>query len=186
MKVKKIAMTVSGLSLFSMLGMVHARQSDSASWCTSHNGRVETMVVQYELGGGIVNGLKKKFCNFKEKDGSTAFVGLEAYGSKRPSLAATMLLRLTMDKKKPLPTKPFGDPATNVCKKLGGSNVSYYVVEGGFTDHAGTAGICTFGDGSMIDAWSLIYTAIGFNANIKKTIRSKPLQIKIPDPQTER
>ncbi len=91
-----------------------------------------------------------------------------------------------------LPEKPYSNPSINVCSAMGGTAVDYTqngAYYGIIDKQAGTEyqDICTFGDGSALSAWSLVYAAY-INAGVLdprhqfifNLIKSKHLPIKSP------
>lgn len=158
---------------------------DSAKWrdyCTSTGGEVITLVAQYDTSSGTVNGLPKQFCKYVT-EGNQELIGLDTLAASQPSLAATFLKSLVIDINKPLPEKPYANPALNVCDRLKGSNIGFNVSSGGFSNKDGQYDVCVFGDGSSVSSWTLTYIASGAFANVKALIKSEPLNITIPNVQ---
>lgn len=162
--------------IFSGATMAEVNNSSEAAYCIDHGGKVETMVAKY---GNDVNGFEKQFCTFAKDNGFIA-VGLDAYASEKPNMAATYIQKLgAIDDSSALWDGNYTNPSMNVCHNLGGSSITYNVVSGGFTNNLGASDICTFGDGSMVSAWSLIYMENGRTDydQVKSTVRSEPIDI---------
>ncbi|CAH0536109.1 DUF333 domain-containing protein [Vibrio marisflavi] len=160
--------------IFSGATMAASDFRSEKAYCIDHDGKVESMVAKF---GSDLNGFEKEFCTFEKGDGFIA-VGLDTYASEKPSIAATYIQRLN-----PIPDGsslregPETNPSMNVCTNLGGSSITFNVVSGGFTNNLGASDICTFGDGSMVSAWSLMYMADGRQDydQVKDTVRSEPI-----------
>lgn len=152
---------------------------EDVEYCIAKNGTVETMIAEFQTRGGTKLGFSKKFCTF-ELDGGFIAVGLSTFSSKEPNIAATFIKMLPrIESGSPLWQGKYANPALNVCKNLGGSNIGFNVMAGGFKNKLGQSDICVFGDGSMISSWSLVYIANGRNEynKVKEAIRSEPLNI---------
>lgn len=159
-----------------------ADELSPAQYCTSKHGKVEIMNTQFDTHNGLVYGLAKKFCTF-EKQGGFIVIGLDAFASKRPNLAATFIKKIGKISTGSLLWKGnYTNPSENVCKNMGGANINFNVIDGGFTDDLGKSDICVFGDGSKVSAWSLIYMANGRAgyATVKNDVRSQPMNINLP------
>ncbi len=181
---KVIGLVLLGLvsSSFAVVGDIQqAVEQDSRVYCQSTGGTVIRMVAQFDTHSGFVNGVTKEFCKYKNH-GNLAFVGLDTL-STAPTLAATYTMKLVIDKTKPLPVRPYANPAMNVCSDLHGTEVAFSVLDGGFADKTGQADICVFGDGSSISGWTMVYAADGSRQDIKQFIRSSALDIDIPNVQ---
>jgi len=162
--------------IFSGATMAASEGSSKASYCIDNGGKVETMVAKY---GNDIDGFEKKFCTFTKGNGFIA-VGLDTYASKKPNIAATYIQNLgPIGESSPLWEGNYTNPSMNVCTNLGGSTITYSVVSGGFTNNLGASDICTFGDGSMVSAWSLIYMENDRQDydQVKSTVRSEPIEI---------
>lgn len=147
-------------------------------YCEASGGAVEEMAVELSTKSGMVTGQSKLFCNFYTNKGFQA-IGLETFSSDKPSIAATYIKKLKdISKNSPLWLGQYSNPATNVCKNLGGAAVEF-ITNGGFSNKLGQSGICVFGDGSMVSSWTLIYMANhreGYDA-IKTAVKAEPLMI---------
>jgi hypothetical protein len=159
------------------------KKLNETDYCINNGGKVEVMPAKFDTHSGYTYGLQKRFCTF-QKDGGFIAIGLNAFGSKKPNLAATYIKAMpTISKNSPLWSGEFENPSMNVCKNIGGSNIIYSVkgVGGAFENNIGDNDICVFGDGSMVSAWSLIYMANGRTGYepVKNLIRSKPLDITL-------
>ncbi|GGI89665.1 hypothetical protein [Legionella impletisoli] len=154
---------------------------DHARYCQEKGGVVESMPAQYLVPGRYVNGASKDFCNFYGEN-YFASVGLETFSSDKPSIAATYIKRLgEIGIDSPLWKGEFSNPGTNVCKNLGGASITF-ITSGGFVNHLGQAGVCVFGDASMVSEWTLVYIANhreGYDA-IKEGVNAEPLNIRVP------
>ena len=180
-----LALSIFSLSTLAYAHESHPAKSEEASYCIKHGGTVTTMHVEY----GSIVGISHKFCNFiinKTAIGSNEVsVGLKAYASKKPSIAASMIKTLpAVGSHLKLIDGTTPNAALNLCKNLGGSEISYSTrFGGGFVDKQGNmSDMCVFGDGSMVSAWSLIYMSNNYTGfdKIKKSVRSKPLALDIP------
>lgn len=172
----------SSLCILGTLSVAQAAKLNSAEYCINQGGKVETMVAEYGSGDDVQYGFNKKFCTF-EIDGGFIAVGLETFSSKKSNIAATYITQLKPLKKySPLWDGKYSNPSLNVCKNLGGAEIAFNAVSGGFTNNLGQSDICVFGDGSMVSAWSLIYMANGRDGynKVKESIRSEPLNINMP------
>ncbi|WP_298772288.1 hypothetical protein [uncultured Shewanella sp.] len=151
------------------------------AYCIDNGGTVEKMIAKY---GSDLNGLSRTFCTFTKDNGFVA-VGLSAFASKTPNIAATLMKQLPpLADDSLLWQGDFFNPSMNVCKNLGGATMSENVVSGGFTNANGANDICVFGDTSMVSAWSLIYMANGRNQydEVKHAVRSDPIDnLYIPE-----
>jgi hypothetical protein len=155
-----------------------ASQKD-VEYCIAKNGTVETMIAEFETSDGIQHGFSKKFCTFN-LDGGFIAVGLKTFSSEKQNIAASFIKILPkIEHDSPLWQGKYANPGINVCKNLGGSNIAFNVVSGGFKNKLGQSDVCVFGDGSMVSSWSLIYMANGRNEynTVKEAIRSEPLKI---------
>ncbi len=152
-----------------------------ASYCTEADGRVEQMPALFSTQAGRVTGTTKPFCTFSVDHGFIA-IGLEAFASDVPSIAATYMKTLQeVTEDSPLWKGKYTNPSLNVCLNLGGTTIGF-VANGGFTNPLGESDICVFGDGSMVSAWSLIYMANhrdGYD-HIKNQVKATPMVISIP------
>ncbi|MDQ5921323.1 MAG: hypothetical protein QG673_1381 [Pseudomonadota bacterium] len=142
-------------------------------------GKVVNMVAKFSASNGTVEGITKQFCQYEFK-GNLAVVGLETLSTK-PTLAATYALLEKADPDKPFPERPYSNPSLNACRTLHGSEIVFAVPSGGYTDDIGEADICMFGDGSSISAWTILYMSTGSRQDMRKHIRSKPMNIDIPE-----
>lgn len=173
--------TLLPIVVFSVSFASHAGGLKQEAYCIDNGGTVEKMIAKY---GSDINGFSKKFCTFSKDNGFVA-VGLNAFASKVPNIAATLMTQLPpLADDSPLWEGDFFNPSMNVCKNLGGATISENVVSGGFTNAAGVSDICVFGDTSMVSAWSLIYMA---NARaqydeVKNAVASLPIDnLYIPE-----
>lgn len=171
------------LLFFVSLGASAANKTeDFNAYCIKSGGTVEEMPAEISTHSGLVKGQSKMFCNFYINGGFIP-IGLETFASIEPSIAATFIKKMDEIKKDSNLWKgPYPNPASNVCKNLGGSSISF-VASGGFSNHLGQCEICVFGDGSLVSAWSLIYMANhrdGYDT-VKNLVRAEPLNIHIPN-----
>lgn len=160
-----------------------APNQTNKDYCKSSGGKIIKAVAQFDTHTGWVNGVTKEFCQYLDKEGNLAMVGLETL-SIEPTLAATYTQKVIVEKGKGFPMAPYSNPSFNVCNRLHGAEIGFAVFSGGFADQHGQSDICVFGDGSSISAWTLIYAAGGQRADIKNLMRSEPLNIEIPDIQS--
>lgn len=187
---KKLILLASAIffssSSFSLVGDIEAEsQQYSRVHCQNTGGKVVQLTALFDTHSGYKNGVTKPFCQYtygKKPYQSIDIVGLETL-SNSPTIAATYIKRLSIDPHLPLPTTPYANPSLNVCLLLYGAEISYNVLDGGFSDKDGMSDICVFGDGSSVSAWSLIYAAENARSKVKDAIRSKPLAIDIPKVQ---
>ncbi len=136
------------------------------------------MQAEFMTRHGIETGLVKTFCNFYG-EGFFVTIGLDAFASTQPNIAATYLL--VAEGIDPTQESLFPNPSHRVCARLGGATIGF-VADGGFANQLGQADVCVFGDGSMVSAWTLIYMSNhreGYD-EIRHKIRSLPLDIPLP------
>ncbi len=169
--------------LFLIQNMAFAT-NDWATYCQEKNGTVTPMVATYSTQNGTLEGTSLPFCVFK-KDNGQLTIGLQAFASLKPSIAATYMKTLPeIDENSPLFQGTAQNPAYNVCQHLGGTAIGF-AVSGGFQETNGNASdVCTFGDGSMVSAWTLIYMANhreGYD-EVKANVRAEPLLFPVPNP----
>jgi putative hemolysin len=156
---------------------IQASESSLEKECKESGGSVISSEAEMSTRAGYVKGFKQPFC-FIEKDNRSMMIGLETLGSDKPSIAATYLLK-GIDMKK-IPESKSPNPATDVCRNLGGSSITFYT-SGGMTNKYGQSGMCVFGDGSKVSTWSIIYISMDDNyMELKKHIKSKPLALDLP------
>ena len=163
------------LKLIGLLSMI-AGQPLYAETCEALSGHVIELQAIYQTPKGFVKGFSRPFCQFHLDDGQ-AIIGLETFETKSPNIAASYVLNLEeLDENSPLWQGKAPNPSHRVCQNLGGSMLSYSI-PGSFTGKDGEYDICTFGDGSMISAWTLIYIANHRNSFdiIKNNIPSSSL-----------
>ena len=154
---------------------------DYSAYCVKSGGVVEKMPAEFSTYAGRITGQTRMFCEFNVDNGFIA-IGLETFASSIPSIAATYIKKLDkISSESRLWKGASSNPAHNVCKNLGGSEIGF-VSNGGFTNSLGESDICVFGDGSMVSGWSLIYMANhreGYDA-VKNQVKAEPLSINIP------
>lgn len=154
---------------------------DYSAYCTGAGGTVEEMPAEFNTSTGRMIGQTKLFCTFSVDNGFIA-IGLETFSSEKPSIAATYIKTLgEIGPESALWKASASNPSHNVCKNLGGAEISF-VSTGGFTNPLGESDICVFGDGSMVSSWSLIYMANhrdGYD-NVKNQVKAEALRINIP------
>jgi hypothetical protein len=153
---------------------------DSEGYCKQNGGQVIEMTAQFDTYVGYVNGNKRKFCRVLNSDGNLGYIGLDTFGANLPSLGATYSKSIVLDPSKII-SGPFPVNNLNLCYALGGSNLSYYLIDSGFSDEYGQADICIFGDGSSVAAWTLLYMGIGYRLDIKNNIVANSLSIPLPN-----
>ena len=165
---------------------VQANFSDDSTYCSQAGGTVEDMPAIFHTRAGDVTGLTKSFCTFSVDHGHIV-IGLEAFASDAPSLAATYMKQLDeVTEDSPLWKGGFTNPSYNVCRNLGGTLIGFATL-GSFTSQRGEADVCVFGDGSMVSAWSLIYMAAhreGYD-DIKNQVKAEPLNIELKQAKAE-
>jgi hypothetical protein len=178
-----IALSILSTSVFAVASETPEQiLASSKDYCYATGGTVVPMVAEFDTHAGYVKGITKDFCKYQNHE-NVGYVGLETL-STTPTLAATYTRKLVVTQERLLPTKPYKNPALNVCQLLHGSEIVFSVIGGGFNDsELGETDICVFGDGSSISAWTMIYAAVGVRKDIKRFIRSKPLNINIPSVQ---
>ncbi|MGJ3502215.1 hypothetical protein PsalN5692_03845 (plasmid) [Piscirickettsia salmonis] len=151
-------------------------------YCQSKGGTPITMQAQFDTHSGYVNGFKHRFCEFNI-DGNLAVIGLKTLSSTEPNIAATYTKKLPAIGD--IKHGKYANPSLTVCKRLHGSEITFAVIDGGFADNNGQSDICVFGDGSMISAWTLMYSSrsqypkYGYS-KIKDSINSTPMAIDMP------
>ncbi len=145
-----------------------------ANTCTSNGGKILSLAIQFDH--QKVSGLTRDFCEFN----SNTIVGLEVLSKSTPTLAATFVQELYISPIKPIPA-PSGNPAYDVCLELSGTMSINNDATSGYYVPGGQMSMCVFGDGSMLDAQSLLYLASGSEPDAKALITSTPLPIVIPD-----
>lgn len=160
--------------------------ADDAATCRQARDRqagVRTSVLNsyaaIQTSAGTVSGLKNSFCVFTNGS-NLGMVDLQTLASRRPSFAATYILKgLNL---KEMPKAPPGNPGTFYCQQLQGTSISR-LANGGFVSdrQGGQDEVCVFGDGSMVSIWVLIYLSQDPNyLSIRKAIRSQPLALSLP------
>ena len=154
--------------------------NDSEGYCKQNGGEVVEMTAQFDTYVGYINGNKRKFCRVLNSDGNLGYIGLDTFAANLPSLAATFSKSIVLDPSK-LIGGPFPVNNLNLCYALGGSNLSYYLIDSGFSDEYGQADICIFGDDSSVAAWTLMYMGIGYRLDIKNNIVANSLSIPLPN-----
>lgn len=135
---------------------------------------------QMEVAGGDLNGLSNndKFCMFQDST-NIEMVDLKTLTSKRPSIAATYLLKGLDLAALPQPG-PGEAPAPFYCKSLGGSSITQYA-SGGFITPDGVSDICVFGDASKVGIWTLIHVSENPDyLSIRKAVKSEALDLALP------
>lgn len=144
-------------------------------------GKVVDMVAMFATENGMVEGVTKKFCQYIF-EGNLALVGLETLSTK-PTLAATYALLEKAEPDTSFPEDPYGNAAVKACETLHGSEIAFAVGGGssGFNDDIGASDVCVFGDGSSISGWTIISMSTGARKDMRKHIRSKPMNIDIPE-----
>lgn len=159
-----------------------ASVAPDVEYCAAAGGIVEEMSAEYSTASGKVLGNTKRFCTFNIENGFVV-VALSTFASDKPTIAATLIKKLPeIPSDSPLLKGQFNNPSLNFCKNIGGSSIAFFTSSGGYTDEKGQSDVCTFGDGSMVSGWSLIYIAnhrSGYELVREKT-RAEPLAIKIP------
>ncbi len=159
--------------------------SSNPKTCEQAGGKVIELRPLYEAHTGIVYGAPKEFCQFNNlrKGGLNEIMGLDAFEATTPNFAETFVKKLKILPLQKLPTKPFNDPALNVCLELGGSEVEFTIPEGAFVNNMNAQmDMCVFGDGSSISAWSLAYAArFPLLSKLRNNHNSEPLDISIPN-----
>jgi hypothetical protein len=183
-KIYRVIGCVIAFGIMSNDAMAQAEDANDpiATWsqyCLSTGGKVVDLNAKFSTLSGDVDGLSKAFCQY-QTDGNIEMIGLDTLASTSPSLGATYAKSLTLDPSRPLPEKPYANPSLNVCERLKGSSIAFYVCSGGFSNESGEYDICVFGDGSSISAWTLIYLANGDYPQIKALIKAQPMDITIP------
>lgn len=154
-----------------------ANAVDLEKRCQQAGGQIIKSDTEMSTRVGFIKGLAHDLC-FIEKDNRSMMIGLKTLGSTRPSIAATYLLKgIEMDK---LPKGTLPNPATDVCRNLGGASIGFYT-SGGMTNKYGQSGMCVFGDGSMVSPWSIIYISMddGY-MDLRKHIASQVLPLNLP------
>lgn len=157
-------------------------------YCVSKSGTLTPMTAWFETSKGPIAGLTERFCTF-ERDNGYLVIGLSAFASDQPNIAATYMKTLPeikegsdlFAKDEPSKMKPgalgLPNPSYNVCKKLGGTAINFKFHGNFRPKNGGDSDICTFGDGSMVSAWTLIYMAnhrAGYD-EVKNYVKSQPL-----------
>lgn len=160
-----------------------------SQYCGAQGGTVTPMTAWFDTNKGPVAGFTEQFCTFT-RDKGYIVIGLKAFASEQPNIAATYMKTLPefkddsdlmRDKTKPAgETKGYGlpNPSYAVCQNLGGAAITYKFHGNFRPQQGGDVDICVFGDGSMVSAWSLIYMAnhrAGYD-EVKSYVKSEPLQ----------
>ncbi|PJD93057.1 MAG: hypothetical protein CK424_03390 [Legionella sp.] len=162
------------MSRFVCAESVVANASALEDYCNAKGGKVTLMKPAHAAETNV----STKFCTFY-RDNGYIVIGLSAFASPNPSIAATYMKRLSeLKEDSPLMQPGPGNPSYTVCQHLGGIATSYHVS----ASLNGESDICVFGDGSMVSAWSLIYMANhrkGYD-EVKANVRSQPLDMPVP------
>lgn len=179
---KKVARVfLFSVSLLGTANVFADKMDDYARYCRESGGVVEEMPAEILAGSTWITGQSKMFCNFNLENAFVS-IGLETFSADEPSIAATFMKTLgEINSSSPLWKGKYSNPATNVCKNLGGAAIGF-VAAGGFANHLGQSDMCVFGDASMVSCWSLIYMANhrdGYD-EIKGKVKAEPLNIQIP------
>ena len=158
-----------------------------AEYCVSKSGTLTPMTAWFDTNQGAIEGLTERFCTF-ERDNGYLVIGLSAFASDHANIAATYMKSLPEIKEgsklleeHKARSGAFGlpNPSSAVCQKLGGTTINYRF-QGNFKPEIGGASdVCTFGDGSMVSAWTLIYMAnhrAGYD-EVKNNVKSQPLSM---------
>ena len=171
MKKHQIFYLFTSCVLFSAAVSAADSSGELAAYCREKGGEVKVMKVP-----GQPQPTTKEFCTF-QRDSGYIVIGLSAFASPEPSIAATYIKKLPEFKENSsLMQGALGNPSYKVCQNLGGTAMSYQGTEGGESD------ICVFSDESMVSAWSLIYMANhrkGYD-EVKANVLSQPLDIPMP------
>lgn len=162
-----------------------------ASYCVSKGGTITPMTAWFDTNQGMIEGVTEQFCTF-ERDNGYLVIGLMAFASDKATIAATYmkllpeiqagsaLLGNTHSNHRSL---NLPNPSFAVCQKLGGTSINYKF-HGSFKPvNGGQADVCTFGDGSMVSGWTLIYMANhrpGYD-EVKQNVRAQPLPLPARD-----
>lgn len=173
------------------LSMTQICMADTESmnnYCVTKGGTITPMTAWFETNKGPVAGLTEQFCTF-ERDNGYIVIGLTAFASEQPNIAATYMKTLPefkdnsdlMRDKSKSASKSTGlglaNPSYAVCRNLGGTAISFKFHGNFRPKQGGDTDICVFGDGSMVSAWSLIYMANhrpGYD-EVKGYAKSEPL-----------
>lgn len=184
-----------GKRLLCALGLSMTQVSMADSWgdyCVAKGGTLTPMTAWFETARGPIEGMTKRFCTF-ERDHGYIVIGLSAFASEQPNIAASYMTSLPEIKgnsdlmhdqtKRQIKTGyGLANPSYAVCKNLGGTSINFKF-QGNFRpQQGGDADICVFGDGSMVSAWSLIYMAnhrAGYD-EVKGYVKSLPLPLPLP------
>ncbi|HVT62245.1 MAG TPA: hypothetical protein VHD33_02005 [Legionellaceae bacterium] len=160
----------------------YAYPKEWEDYCIAKGGTVTPMTASFQTASGVVKGLTEKFCTF-ERDNGHITIGLSAFSSSEPNIAATYMKKLSeINENSTLMEKGPGNPSYSVCKNLGGTAITYKFVGHFRPAEGGDSDICVFGDGSMVSAWSLIYMANhrkGYD-EVKESVKSQPLPMNVP------
>ncbi|HTZ69324.1 MAG TPA: hypothetical protein VMB71_01620 [Acetobacteraceae bacterium] len=163
-----------------LLGLPCAALADqSAAYCTSTGGAVQTRIPTYGTNGGTSLPLAhpKQFCEYTSKDGTTHIdLLLSTLFTKQPTLAALAYYAEV----------PFngsgceGSPGSCYCSQIGGTDLfgGINAAGGGWvlsTDNTNVLDACIFPDLSSIDTYGLFYHSAGIirGRNLKKLLRYK-------------
>ena len=147
--------------------------------CKLNGGQIIEMTAQFDTSAGFINGNKRQFCRIQNQAGNLGYIGLDTFAAKEPSLAATYAKSIVVEQSKVI-SGPFGTNNLNLCYALGGGNIIYFLMDGGFTDNYDQVDICVFGDESTVAGWTLFYMGIGDRTDIKTNIVAEPLLIPLP------
>lgn len=180
MKIKRsTTLLMSAILSTALLSTITLASQEDTDYCVAKNGTVETMTPTYQTSRGLKYGFPMEFCTF-HLDGGFAVVGLKTFSSTSPNIAASFIKTLAkVEHDSPLWKGKYATPAINVCKNLGGADIHFNNLNGGYESSLGQVNVCVFGDGSAVSPWSLIYIANGRNQYnlIKEAIRSEPLHV---------
>lgn len=136
--------------------------------CTEAGGKVGQRQPTYNTNGAqsawAPLGEPVTVCGFQTLSGDTSriYTDLVTISSSKPTLAALAYLA-----KKPVPqSKDAANPSNALCTALGGAvNYGTGAAGGGLVDLSDAeftvVNVCTFADGSFIDAWGIAYYSGG-------------------------
>lgn len=186
LQISKIVLFTVGLGLSQVCSAL-VDNDPLGEYCVSKSGTLTPMTAWFETAHGPIEGLTEKFCTF-ERDNGYLVIGLSAFASDHANIAATYMKSLPeikegstlLSERKPKNGMlGLANPSVGVCQKLGGTTINYRF-QGNFKPASGGASdICTFGDGSMVSAWTLIYMANhrpGYD-EVKNDVKSQPMAL---------
>lgn len=130
----------------------------AAKICTKLGGEVTSIPMINGYNDHIDEvGVSVRFCNLVWKETSILSVGLSALDPETRTIAATWMKHTPAINPDVVTPHPGSDPSFWYCQGWGGTESDSVKLSLSFENKLGQSGICVFGDGSMIDSWTLTH-----------------------------